>query len=248
MKCPSCAFDAPLQMHFCGKCGAYLKKVCVNCEYPNPLDYSFCGMCGTPLGDSQIEKLAEAVPAPHTSQPKSPVLHPPSGGEYSLQGERRVATIILADVKGSTDLLELLGTEAWVEIMNRVFQTLEAEIYRFGGKVDQFRGDGLVAFFGTVSAHEDDPERAILAGLKDIDPQRRCEVDSELVVEWRALTVALMDRLLPLVREKLELDASFTLPHMLQGGTWSAGRQIACALRPPDGPPPLLVAADGTVF
>ena len=96
-----------------------------------------------------------------------------------------------------------------------------------------------------------------------IDPQHRHEVGSELVVEWRALTVTLMDRLLPLVREKLGLDkpgldepsldepslgAGFTLPHMLQGGTWSAGRKIARALRPPDGPPPLLVAADGTVF
>ncbi|MBU0705550.1 MAG: AAA family ATPase [Chloroflexi bacterium] len=66
---------------------------------------------------------------------------------------------------GSTDLLEQIGTEAWVEIMNRVLHILEAEIYRFGGKVDQFRGDGLVAFFGATSAHEDDPERAVLAGL-----------------------------------------------------------------------------------
>ena len=49
-------------------------------------------------------------------------------------------------------------------------------------------------------------------------------------------------------RTRLGLDAEFTLPRMLQGGTWSAGRKIARELRPPDGPPPLLVAADGTVF
>ena len=66
---------------------------------------------------------------------------------------------------GSTDLLEQLGTEAWVEVMNRIFQILEGEIYRLGGKVDQFRGDGLVAFFGATTAHEDDPERAVLAAL-----------------------------------------------------------------------------------
>jgi hypothetical protein len=57
-----------------------------------------------------------------------------------------------------------------------------------------------------------------------------------------------MDRLLAPVRARLGLDASFTLPHMLQGGTWSAGRKIARALRPPDGAPPIAVAADGTVF
>jgi class 3 adenylate cyclase/tetratricopeptide (TPR) repeat protein len=58
-----------------------------------------------------------------------------------------------------------MGTEAWVESMNRVLQSLEREIYRLGGVVDQFRGDGLVAFFGATAAHEDDPERAVLASL-----------------------------------------------------------------------------------
>ena len=73
--------------------------------------------------------------------------------------------MILADVYRSTDLMEQLGTEAWVELMNQVLQLLAAEVYRFGGRVDQFRGDGLVAFFGATDAHEDDPERAILAAL-----------------------------------------------------------------------------------
>jgi uncharacterized protein DUF1688 len=81
-----------------------------------------------------------------------------------------------------------------------------------------------------------------------VDPQRGHDVHSELIVEWRALTVALMDRLLDLVRDKLALNATFTLPQMLQGGTWSAGRKIARALRPPEGPSPIPVAADGTVF
>jgi hypothetical protein len=68
------------------------------------------------------------------------------------------------------------------------------------------------------------------------------------VVEWRALTVASMDPLVGLVRTKLGLDSRFTMPHLLQGGTWSAGRKIARELRPPAGPSPILVAADGTVF
>lgn len=82
-----------------------------------------------------------------------------------LNGERRVASVIFADVKGSTELLEHLGTEAWVEVMNRVFQALETEIYRYRGEVGQFRGDGLVAFFGAKLADEDDPEHAVLAAL-----------------------------------------------------------------------------------
>jgi class 3 adenylate cyclase/tetratricopeptide (TPR) repeat protein len=89
----------------------------------------------------------------------------PPPAPKQLTGERRIATVILADVFSSTDLLERIGTEAWVESMNQIFQLLETEIYRFGGKIDQFRGDGLVAFFGAAEAHEDDPERAVLAGL-----------------------------------------------------------------------------------
>jgi hypothetical protein len=74
------------------------------------------------------------------------------------------------------------------------------------------------------------------------------EVGSTLVVEWRALTVALLDRLAHVVRQRLEMDAE-TLPlaKVLQGGTWAAGRQIARALRP-DGAPPLTIVSDGTVF
>jgi len=50
--------------------------------------------------------------------------------------------------------------------MNHILSILEGEIHRFGGKVHQFRGDGLVAVFGMTSAHEDDPERAVLVGLR----------------------------------------------------------------------------------
>jgi len=87
------------------------------------------------------------------------------GSTTAIQSERRLATIIIADVKNSTVLLEHFGTEAWVKLMNRIFQILEVEINRFGGAVDQFRGDGLVAFFGAATTHEDDPVRAVLAAL-----------------------------------------------------------------------------------
>jgi Protein of unknown function (DUF1688) len=68
------------------------------------------------------------------------------------------------------------------------------------------------------------------------------------VVEWRALTVALLDRIAPLVREQLGLTAeAFPLACVLEGGTWAAGRRLAREKRP-DGGPPIAVASDGTVF
>jgi hypothetical protein len=80
------------------------------------------------------------------------------------------------------------------------------------------------------------------------DAERAHEVSSTLVVEWRTLTVALLDRLADIVRQRLGMDAE-TLPlaKILQGGTWAAGRQIARARRA-DGTPPLTVVSDGTVF
>jgi hypothetical protein len=85
--------------------------------------------------------------------------------------------------------------------------------------------------------------------LRDAAAARRTHaVGSALVVEWRALTVALLDRLAALIRQRLELDAeALPLAKILQGGTWAAGRQIARKLRP-DGSPPLAVVSDGTVF
>jgi uncharacterized protein DUF1688 len=100
----------------------------------------------------------------------------------------------------------------------------------------EYRNGGLLIDLGVIR-----PRAAI-------DPLLRHDVGSELIVEWRALTVALMAPLVGLVRKKLGLDSSFAMPQLLQGGTWSAGRKIAHALRPPDGLPPIAVAADGTVF
>ena len=148
-------------MKFCGMCGTRLARDCPACGFANPPDHRFCGQCGTRLSD----QLGPAQPPQLQFPVEAEVPTHPPPAPIQLEGERRLATVILADVTGSTDLLEQIGTEAWVEIMNRVLHILEAEIYRFGGEVDQFRGDGLVAFFGAKSAHEDDPERAVLAGL-----------------------------------------------------------------------------------
>lgn len=89
----------------------------------------------------------------------------------------------------------------------------------------------------------------LIVPRQPLDPAVKHAVSSEMVVEWRALTVALIDRLADPVRERLGLDAfSFPLAKLLQGGTWSAGRRAAAERRPPLAPPPLAIDADGTVF
>jgi hypothetical protein len=91
-------------------------------------------------------------------------------------------------------------------------------------------------------------DKGVLALRDEADGRRQHEVSSTLVVEWRALTVALLDRIAGLVRERLgRSSGQLPLPRILQGGTWAAGRAVARKLRV-DGSPPLQVISDGTVF
>jgi hypothetical protein len=100
----------------------------------------------------------------------------------------------------------------------------------------EYRNGGLFIDTGTLVFRE------------PTDAKRQHDVASPLVVEWRALTVALLDRLAALVRKRLGRDAaSLPLGRILQGGTWSAGRLLAARLRP-DAGPPVAVVSDGTVF
>ena len=174
MNCPYCEFDNPLTNLFCGKCGSIISKRCPACEITNPLVYDYCGKCGTSLNIPTNRFGRQEPSATYSYFPSSGsafVVDPPmekrkpQENASLLRGERRVATVIVADVKKSMDLLEKIRSEAWVELMSKLLQVMEAQIYRFGGQVDQFRGDGLVAFFGARDAHEDDPERAVLAAL-----------------------------------------------------------------------------------
>ncbi|RPH57653.1 MAG: hypothetical protein EHM81_11280, partial [Chloroflexi bacterium] len=162
MKCPNCGFDSPPEMRYCGACGFRLAFTCADCGFANPLDFRFCGMCGAKFILDAAGPPREQPPAPVAPAPEEA---PPGQFPPHLEGERRVVTVIVTDLTDSTQLLEKLGTEAWVDLMNRILHILESEIYRFGGEVSQFRGDGLVAFFGAISAHEDDSERAVLAAL-----------------------------------------------------------------------------------
>jgi hypothetical protein len=100
----------------------------------------------------------------------------------------------------------------------------------------EYRNGGLLIDCGGIVPREED----LLAD--PLDPA------SEPVVEWRALTVALLDRLAPLVRKRLgKSPAEFPLACMLEGGSWAAGREIAFARRP-DGSAPIKIVSDGTLF
>lgn len=82
-----------------------------------------------------------------------------------MVGERRVVTMLFCDIRGSTEAAEQLDPEEWSEIVNGAFEHMIKPVYTYEGTVARLMGDGILAFFGAPLAHEDDPQRAVLAGL-----------------------------------------------------------------------------------
>lgn len=100
-----------------------------------------------------------------SSEPHGGTQSPAPAKPAAVKGERRIVTVLFADIVNSTGIAEQLDPEDWTEIMNGAFEHLTAPVSRYGGTVARLMGDGMLAFFGAPVSHEDDPQRAVLAGL-----------------------------------------------------------------------------------
>src|SRR5688572_2748527 len=146
MRCTACGTENPAGARFCMGCGAQLERRCPSCGAPAPAEARFCMSCGNALD-------APAVPAP----PVRRVEQPPE--------ERRQVTVLFADLSGYTAVAERMDPEAVKALVDRALMRLGREVERFGGTVDKYIGDNVMALFGAPLAHEDDAERAVRAGL-----------------------------------------------------------------------------------
>ena len=165
MDCPKCQAPNPAEAKFCMSCGASLATICPECQTELPAAAQFCLKCGHRLGDAEVaeesaqERIQQYIPAELLDKLESARA---SGG---MQGERRVVTMLFCDVQGSTAAAGGLDPEEWADIMNGAFEHLIAPVYRYEGTLARLMGDAILAFFGAPIAHEDDPQRAVLAGL-----------------------------------------------------------------------------------
>ena len=163
MICPGCDTPNPDSAKFCMNCGTLLVRRCPNCETEAPDEAKFCLECGhqldQPAEDEATDALERYIPPELMRKLDS------ARQRGGMHGERRNVTILFCDVKGSTAAAEKLDPEEWAEIMNGAFEHLIAPVYRYEGTLARLMGDAVLAFFGAPIAHEDDPERAILAGL-----------------------------------------------------------------------------------
>ena len=142
---------------------------CPNCQTENPTAARFCMYCGqafrskTAEDEARLSRLAASTPDPLAEKVRSAT---------QLAGERRQVTVLFMDVVGSTTLIERLGKETWSVLVNGAYDQIVPVIYRYEGTLARVLGDSLVAFFGAPLAHEDDPLRAVLAGLDALEVAR----------------------------------------------------------------------------
>src|SRR5918994_222826 len=98
-----------------------------------------------------------------------------------MREQRKVVTALFADVVGSTPFGESLDPEDFMELVGGAVSRMVASVERFGGTIKDLAGDGLLALFGAPAAHEDDPERAVRAGLDIIDDIAAYAADAPLL-------------------------------------------------------------------
>jgi len=155
--CANCGTENETGRKFCKECAALLALVCSSCGAANSTDAKFCGDCAAPLlAGASLSASAAARPGLLNTS-AAPVT------------ERRLVSILFADLVGFTTLAEGRDAEDTRELLSRYFDLARDVIGRYGGIVEKFIGDAVMAVWGAPIAREDDAERAVRAGLELVD-------------------------------------------------------------------------------
>ena len=177
MICPTCGSENRVGAKFCSECATPLAAVCPSCGTVNTPTAKFCSECATPLVAGARPAVAAAVPAGVGT--RAAAVSTNGAGTGAGDGpvaERRLVSILFADLVGFTTLSEGRDHEEVRELLSRYFDTARELIGRYGGTVEKFIGDAVMAVWGAPVAQEDDPERAVRAALdlvaavKDLGP------------------------------------------------------------------------------
>jgi class 3 adenylate cyclase len=144
MKCPSCQFENPVEMLFCGKCGT-------------DLDSPAAPARTEPTLDEKLSKIQKYLPRGLTEK----IL----ARKDRIEGERKQVTVMFCDLVDYTGISEKLGPEKTYRLMDDIYELLIHEVHRYEGTVNELTGDGILALFGAPIALEDAPQRSVRSAL-----------------------------------------------------------------------------------
>ncbi len=153
MRCPACGGTNADHRKFCGECGVALALPPVGCPACGTVadpGSKFCGECGARLSEVAADSGHAPAPAPRTT-------------------ERRVCSVLFCDLVGFTTLSEKRDQEQVRDLLSQYFGLARTIVDRYGGTIEKFIGDAVMAVWGAPTAHEDGAERAVRAGLELVD-------------------------------------------------------------------------------
>jgi len=153
MDCRECGRALPPDSRFCFGCGTAVAARCDGCGTELEPEARFCRRCG------------QAVAGSEAGEPPAEPRHAGTLAVRQPGRERKVATLLFADIVGFTDISETHDPELVSPLILSVFERLSGVVRRYEGTVEKFAGDAMLAVFGVPTTHEDDPERAVQAGL-----------------------------------------------------------------------------------
>src|SRR5262245_56243738 len=132
--------------------------ICSACGHENPASARFCNDCGAPLAAPTITREPRSYTPRH-------LVEKILASRSAIRGERKLVTVVFADVVRSMELAERVDPEEWHRLLDRLFRILTGGVHRYEGTINQYTGDGIMALFGAPVAHEDHAQRACAAAL-----------------------------------------------------------------------------------
>jgi adenylate cyclase len=166
--CPACGAEQPSAMPYCVDCGVSMPGWCASCGREGIPGKPYCGFCGA--------AMQAAAPAGTVSRSR-PSPAAPAAEPRAIE-ERRLVTALFCDLVGFTPLSESLDAEEVRTLQTAYFERMSGIIARFGGTVEKFAGDAVLALFGVPVAHGDDAERAVLCAIEMQDAIGSLAADS----------------------------------------------------------------------
>ncbi len=178
MTCLACGAENRAGAKFCSDCGSSLAAACPSCGSAVEPGAKFCPECGVRLTGAAVRPPSAAAPGR--------VAERPAGAEPLLAAERRLVTVLFTDLVGFTALAEGRDAEQVRDLLSRYFDVAAEIVARYGGIVEKFIGDAVMAVWGTPVAHEDDAERAVRAGLELVGSVRALGTEIGASLDARA--------------------------------------------------------------